>query len=177
MSQIVPPATAVDYQAVLANAGEGAAAQAQALCELVIAGRAGSEEATHAEAGRGREHALLAAALAYCLGYELRAGGAAVEPDQLRLAALAHDLEVPEAARDCLPTPVRRWVEDRRLFFDALPGSPFPLSAFSSPAEQALYAAHLIASLPLPVAPISPPRAPSRRTRWGAASRSRTSPW
>ncbi|HZR97121.1 MAG TPA: hypothetical protein VFE37_00355, partial [Chloroflexota bacterium] len=105
-------------------------------------------------------HLLLAAAIAYCLGYELRAGGAAVDPDLLRLAALAHDLELPEAARTRLPAPVRRWTEDRRLFFDALPGSPFPLSAFNSPAEQALYAAHLVASLPLPVPPNQPaPRA------------------
>jgi hypothetical protein len=160
MSQTVPFPAAVDYEAVLAAAGEGAAAQAQALCDLVLAGRAGSEEATHAEAGRGREHTLLAAGLAYCLGYELRAAGAAVEPDLLRLAALAHDLDLPDAARGRLPAAVRRWVEDRRLFFDALPGSPFPLSAFNSPAEQALYAAHLMASLPLPVAPNQPaPRA------------------
>jgi CRISPR-associated protein Cmr2 len=155
MSQTALPAAA-DLDAVLAAAGEGAAAQAQVLCDLVLGGHTGSAEASHAEAGHGREHTLLAAALAYCLGYELRAAGAAVEPDLLRLAALAHDLALPEAALSRLPAQVRGWVEDRRLFFDALPGSPFQLSAFASPAEQALYAAHLVASLPLPVAPNQP---------------------
>src|SRR5262249_9130746 len=74
----------------------------------------------------------------------------------LRLAALAHDLPLSDSARARLPAPVPRWLANRDLFFDALPGSPFPLSHFSSPAEQALYAAHLVAALPLPV-PLNQP--------------------
>ena len=159
MSQTITPAT-LDFGALLAAAGEHAAAQAHTLSDLVRGGQAGGAETSHAEAGHDREHSLFAAAVAYCLGYELRASGAVVEPDQLRLAALAHDLDLPEAARDLLPAAVRRWIEDRRIFFDVLPGSPFPLSAFTTPAEQALYAAHLVAALPLPVPPNQPaPRA------------------
>ncbi|HEY7067238.1 MAG TPA: hypothetical protein VII06_37595 [Chloroflexota bacterium] len=155
MSETVAPPQ-VDYAAVLRDAGDSAAAQARALYDLVLAEQAGSAEASHAEAGRGREHTLLAAAVAYCLAYELRASGAAVDPDLLRLAALAHDLDLPEPAQAHLPAQVRRWVADRRIFFDALPGSPFPLGTFNSPAEQALYAAHLVTSLPLPV-PLNQP--------------------
>ena len=36
------------------------------------------------------------------------------------------------------------------------PGSPFPLHHWTAPAERALYAAHLVAALPLPVAPNRP---------------------
>jgi CRISPR-associated protein Cmr2 len=137
-------------QAVLASAS-GAAAQAHALAAYLHQTPPAQLRNPHAPAERGREHALLAAAVAYCLGWELRARGASVEPDVLRLAALAHDLGLPAELRALLPAPVPRWVANRNLFFDALPGSPFPVNHFHSPAEQALYAAHLIAAERLPV--------------------------
>lgn len=155
MSQSAVQPGALAVRAALA-AGEGAASQAQALYRLLVQLPSEALPADHAEAGRGREHALFTAAVAYCLGHELRAAGAAVDPDLLRLAALAHDVPLDDAARALLPAPVRRWIGDRRLFFDALPGSPFPINYFNSPSEQALYAAHLVASLPLPVTPARP---------------------
>ena len=147
---------AVDARAALAQAGEGAAAQAQALYQLLASLPEDAIQAEHAEAGQGQQHVLLASAVAYCLGYELRASGAPVDPDLLRLAALAHDVQLEDEAKALLAPQARRWVADRRLFFDALPGSPFPINYFTAPAEQALYAAHLVASLPLPVPPNRP---------------------
>ena len=147
---------ALDARAALAQAGEGVAAQAQALYQLLTRVSDDAVQADHAEAGQGRQHLLLVSAVAYCLGYELRAGGAAIDPDLLRLAALAHDVQLADDAAAQLAAPARRWIADRRLFFDALPGSPFPINYFSSPAEQALYAAHLVAALPLPVPPNRP---------------------
>jgi CRISPR-associated protein Cmr2 len=147
---------ALDARAALAQAGEGVAAQAQALYQLLTRLPDDAIQADHAEVGQGRQHVLLASAVAYCLGYELRAAGAAVEPDLLRLAALAHDVQFADDPTALLAAPARPWVADRRLFFDALPGSPFPINYFSSPAEQALYAAHLVAALPLPVPPNRP---------------------
>ncbi|HWP29857.1 MAG TPA: hypothetical protein VNM50_10015, partial [Chloroflexota bacterium] len=139
------------YASILAAAGATPALQAQALYRLLHDAPEEALVSAHAAGARGREHALLTAAVAYCLGYELQAAGVAVDPDALRLAALAHDLALPPAARNLLPAPVPRWLANRRLFFDALPGSPFLLSAFNSTAEQVLYAAHLVAALPLPI--------------------------
>ncbi|HZU05007.1 MAG TPA: hypothetical protein VFB73_03465 [Chloroflexota bacterium] len=139
------------YASILAAAGATPALQAQALYRLLHDAPEEALVSAHAAGARGREHALLTAAVAYCLGYELQAAGVAVDPDALRLAALAHDLALPPAACNLLPAPVPRWLANRRLFFDALPGSPFLLSAFNSTAEQVLYAAHLVAALPLPI--------------------------
>ncbi|MBX5490435.1 MAG: hypothetical protein IRZ14_04695 [Chloroflexi bacterium] len=156
MSESQQPATVVrehgaaDLHAVLA-AASGAAAQAHALAAHLRGASVDVLRNPHAVAERGREHALVAAAVAYCLGWELRYGGANVDPDLLRLAALAHDLHLAAELRALLPAPVPRWLDNRNLFFDALPGSPFPVTYFHSPAEQALYAAHLIAAERLPV--------------------------
>lgn len=156
MTDTPTPVRAPDYATSLAAAGADAASQARALYHALRDAPPETLESAHAPDGHGAEHALLAAAIAYCLGYELRAAGAPVDPDALRLAALAHDLDLDETIRDRLVAPVPRWLARRDLFFDALPGSPFPVSYFNSPAEQALYAAHLVAALPLPVPPTRP---------------------
>ncbi|HLI28248.1 MAG TPA: hypothetical protein VKZ60_14335 [Chloroflexota bacterium] len=147
---VVQERDAAALQAALASASS-AAAQAHTLAAYLHRVPPDQLRNQHAVAERGREHALVAAAVAYCLGWELRARGASVDPDLLRPAALAHDLHLPGDLRALLPAPVSRWVANRNLFFDALPGSPFPVNHFHSPAEQALYAAHLIAAERLPV--------------------------
>ncbi|HZR99526.1 MAG TPA: hypothetical protein VFE37_12510 [Chloroflexota bacterium] len=156
MSESTSRAAAPDLLADLEAARGDPAKQAQALYYRVRDPASPPPDSTHAPERDGHGHALLASALAYCIGYELHAAGAPVDPTLLRLAALAHDLELPEQARVLLPAPVPRWLANRDLFFDALPGSPFPLYHFTGPAERALYAAHLVASLPLPVLPNRP---------------------
>jgi len=156
MSEPTVRAAAPDLLAALQAAQGDAAALARALYARVRRPAAAPLTSSHAPDGDGRGHALFASAVAYCIGYDLRAAGAPVDPALLRLAALAHDLDLPAEARALLPAPVPRWLANRDLFFDALPGSPFPLHHFNSPAERALYAAHLVASVPLPVASNSP---------------------
>src|SRR4051812_5162801 len=156
MTEATAPAAAPDLLATLEAARGDAAVLADTLYRHVCRSEAAGLASSHAPESDGRGHALLASAVAYCVGYELRAGGAPVDPSLLRVAALAHDLTLPPEALALLPAPVPRWLANRDLFFDALPGSPFPLHYWTAPAERALYAAHLVAAPPLPVAPNRP---------------------
>jgi len=156
MTEPTAPVAAPDLLATLEAARGDAAVLADTLYRHVCRAEAAGLASSHAPESDGRGHALLASAVAYCVGYELRAAGAPVDPSLLRVAALAHDLALPPEALALLPAPVPRWLANRDLFFDALPGSPFPLHHWTAPAERALYAAHLVAALPLPVAPNRP---------------------
>jgi CRISPR-associated protein Cmr2 len=156
MTEPTAPVAAPDLLATLEAARGDAAVLAETLYRHVCRAEAAELASSHAPESDGRGHALLASAVAYCVGYELRATGAPVDPTLLRVAALAHDLALPAEALALLPAPVPRWLANRDLFFDALPGSPFPLHHWTAQAERALYAAHLVAALPLPVAPNRP---------------------